>query len=470
MKQNKIIKNYLLNSMYQMLSVIFPFFLTPYLTRTLGSGGIGQYSYYSSCASYFVLFSVLGIPNYGNRMIARIGEDRERRTQVFWEIYKIQAIMSVLVLWVYLCCVHVLFQDNRVGWMFGIYVAASAFDITWLFFGMEQFMVTVARNLLIKAGTLILVLVFVKNESDTALYALIFSSGTFLANLLLLPAAGKALVRRKHRQLCVKTHIRSVLVLFVPCLAVSIYKVMDKVMLGLMTQMQEVGFYECSERLVNIPMLFVTSLSTVMIPRISHLVGRAEDEESGRYLYRSVVWVMFLTSGMSFGIAGVADVFVPLFFGEGFETCIMLLQILMPSCLFLGFANVIRTQYLLPRGMDLQYVVSVIIGAVSNFLLNLFLIPRYASVGAAAGTLLTEGIVCICQCVGVSGKLPLSRYLQASRPFLLAGLLMGIVVKSVNFSQTASFRSLLFKIGIGGVVYVLALALLYPERRRKNEI
>ena len=70
-------------------------------------------------------------------------------------------------------------------------------------------------------------------------------------------------------------HLKPVLVLFVPVLAYSIYKVMDKIMLGNIASYADVGYYQNAEKIINIPMGIITALGTVMlgnIPAIGHLL------------------------------------------------------------------------------------------------------------------------------------------------------------------------------------------------------
>lgn len=441
--------------------MIIPLIMTPYLTRTLGSEGLGKYAYYYSYAYYFALFSMLGIPNYGNRAIAKVSQKRSQRTQVFLEIYKLQAATSIGITVLYIVFVHYFFQDDIIAWMLSGYVLAYVFDISWFFFGMEQFKVTVTRNFIIKAITIIFVLVIVKSEKDVYKYALITSIGTLIANLILIPNTKNLLDISNHSKIRSGKHIKHILILFIPCIAISIYTVMDKVMLGTMSQMNEVGFYESSERIIKLPLVFVTSLGTVMLPRISNLLSSNEKEKSDNYLAKSIIFMMFLASSMCFGIVAIADIFVPVFFGDGFEKCINILTILMPSCIFLAFANVIRTQYLLPHEMDQQYVFALVMGAVTNLGLNLLLIPRYASIGASIGTLITEIVVCFFQCFSVRQYIPLKKYITCSIPFVTAGILMSIGVRSTDFNSENLYITLLIKVLFGILMYFLILFILY---------
>ena len=53
-------RNYILNVLYQILSIFIPIFTIPYLSRVLRSEAVGILSHSESIVSYFVLFAVLG--------------------------------------------------------------------------------------------------------------------------------------------------------------------------------------------------------------------------------------------------------------------------------------------------------------------------------------------------------------------------------------------------------------------------
>ena len=58
-------KNLFYQTLYQILATAFPLITTPYVSRVLGSHNIGTYTYVATIANYFVVFSMLGITDYG---------------------------------------------------------------------------------------------------------------------------------------------------------------------------------------------------------------------------------------------------------------------------------------------------------------------------------------------------------------------------------------------------------------------
>ena len=94
---SSIKKNFLYNSLYQILVMFIPLITTPYISRVLGAQGVGTYSYAYSIANYFVLFIMLGLNNYGNRTIARVRDNEEKLSKTFWSIYALQLFLGIII-------------------------------------------------------------------------------------------------------------------------------------------------------------------------------------------------------------------------------------------------------------------------------------------------------------------------------------------------------------------------------------
>lgn len=179
---------------------------------------------------------------------------------------------------------------------------------------------------------------------------------------------------------------------------------MDKLMLGAMSTNAQMGFYEASERIILCASSVITAFGTVMMPRMTKLFSDGDLRESQRYMKLSVDAIMAIAFAIALGIVSVSRLFAPIFWGEDFAPCAYILSALALSIPFSGFANVIRMQYLIPNGMDGAYILSVILGAVSNLTANSLLIPRCGALGAAVGTVIAEGVVCAAQCLAVKNE------------------------------------------------------------------
>ena len=448
--------NLIYNIIYQMLAIVLPLITTPYVSRVLGADGVGIYSYTYTVANYFMLVAMLGVKNHGNRSIAAVREDPRKLSRTFWEIYGLQAICSAIALVAYIAYALLAEPEHRLIFLIqGIYVLTGMLDISWLFFGLEKFKLTVGRNIAMKLLTLVCIFLFVRSKDDLWVYTLILVLGTFFSQSYLWLYVKKEV--RWHRPslsrlLC---HLKPELILFIPVIAVSLYKMMDKVMLRLMSDYAQVGFYESSEKILNIPAGLITALGTVMLPRMANLAAKGMTKLSRQYIRDSMVFAMFLSCGMAFGIAGIADVLVHMFLGEEFLPCMGLLKVLAPTVMMISWGNVLRTQFLIPQHRDRSYIFSVSLGAVVNLIANALLIPHLSAMGAAIGTLLAELAVCVSQTVLVRRDLPVDRYLRVCLPMLIPGILMYVLLELICPLFPSPTVATVLGVVIGGTVYVL---------------
>ena len=456
---NSIGKNFLYNAAYQILLILLPLITTPYISRILGADGIGTYSYTYTIANYFMLLAMLGVKNYGNRSIAAVREDRLRLSSTFWQIYGLQFWCALAALVLYFGYVLLFEREyTLIALVQGIYVLSGLLDISWFFFGMEAFKITVLRNIAIRLINLVCIFLLVRTREDLWKYTLIMTLGALVSQGYLWFYLRRFVdwCRPKVREMA--RHMRAELLLFIPVIAVSLYKMMDKVMLGQMSAITQVGYYESVEKIINIPLGVITALGTVMLPRMSNLVAKGKRKESRQYIYHSMLFAVFLASAMCFGMIGIARDLVPIFLGDAYLPCIPLLQAMAPTVLFIAWANVIRTQYLIPNKMDWSYIVSVMIGAGVNLVINGLLIPRLDAMGAVIGTICAEGSVCLCQTIMVRKQLEIKRYVRDTFPLFLVGLAMLILIEIIS-RLTDNPAVLLLEIAAGGIFYVLAAAL-----------
>lgn len=453
-------KNFIYNSAYQVFQIITPLVTTPYLSRVLGASGIGVYSYTNSIANYFVMFATLGMSQYGVRAIASAGNDRDARSKVFWSAYLSQLVVSLIVIAAYFLYALTMPQGGQVNaLLWSMWVVSCAFNVTWLFFGTEDFRRTTIRSFAVKVIELVGIFTLIHSKNDVWLYCGL-DAFTFLLNQVVLWPFVKDFVdpyRPSWDE--VKTHFKPNLALFVPVVAVSLYTTLNTVLLGALSTSEQTGFYSYAEKLSKMPMSVITALGTVMLPRMSNALATGHRKE-GLELIESSMWLMLaMAFALSFGIMGVAREFVPVFLGEEFTPAIPTMVLLPWIIPFICVTNVIGVQYLLPSHRDAQYTASVCCGAVVNVVLCAFLIPPLGSLGSAIGTVVAEAVVLAVQCWSVRDELPLKHYASASLPFLFVGLAMCLLIRAISSLLVGWFgvsvTTLLIEVLVGGVAYLV---------------
>ena len=454
-------RNIIYNVLYQVLAVIVPFITSPYLARVLGASQIGVYSYTYSVAFYFMILSMLGISNYGNRTIAQVRTNRDLLNHEFSNIYAIQLTCSVVMTISYLIYVSLFAKSFQiVAYIQVLHILSYATDVSWFFYGLEEFRITVSRNSFVKLLTLISIFTLVKSSNDIYLYTFIMAGSTLLGQLITWPFLLKkvTLVRPNLRK--IRRHMKPIIILFFPVLAISIFSFLDKIMLGMYSSMKETAFYENSDKIVSIPKALIQAFGAVMLPRTVHLLSIGEEQKSLEYVDKTMWVVLVITMGCAFGLAGVSTTFAPVYWGEEFRASSQIIAGMTPALVFSAFGNVIRTQFLIPRSFDKEYTVSLVYGAVINIVINILLIPRIGAMGAVVGTIVAEMVLCVYQTWVARKYLHIREYLLNAGVLFMIGMVMYAVLVYISRELPVTMGALFIEIMVGILIY-LSLLILY---------
>lgn len=463
MKKN-IKVNYIYNASYQVLLILLPIILTPYLARVLGAEGIGTYSFIESVASYFVLVAVLGTTLYGQREIAIHSGNKKELSITFWNTFLLRIITTVICLVLY-CIFVYLFVENIILYLImGVNIASVAFDITWFFQGMEEFAKIVWRNIFFKVINIAYIFIFVKDTEDLWIYIVGVVGFLLVSNMSLFAYLPKYIVKMPIRQLRPFNNLKEIILLFIPTLAIQVYAVLDKTMIGLMTTSAlENGYYEQAIKISKITLTLVTSLGVVVAPRVALYYSENKKTEIRKIIYDSYQFVWFLGIPLCFGIIGVSDNMVPWFFGEGYDKVAILLKIVAFLILAIGISNVTGRQYLIPTMKQNILTKSVCIGAVINFIINILLIPRCYSIGAALASVIAECIVTIVQLFYVRKEFSCIKIIKLSGHYMLAGVVMLLLLFYMNRKLLPSILNTGIMCISGAVVYFVCLIVVHDE-------
>ena len=462
MKQKSISKNYLYNLFYQILVIVMPLITTPYLSRVLGAEAIGIYSYTLSIATYFILFGTLGISLYGQREIAYVQEDDKKRSITFWEILFLKIItmtISIFIFWV----TYGMHGQYKIYYrILVIELISQCIDISWFFQGIEEFKKTVIRNSIVKLIFAICIFMFVKSPNDLIKYIVIIAGANLFGNMSLWMYIPKYIQKVAIKDLHVFKHLKPTILLFIPQIAVQIYTVLDRTMLGIIIEdKSEVGFYEQAQKVVKLLLTLITSLGTVMVPRMASTFAKGDKEQLKKYMYSSFSFVFFLAFPIMAGLILISGEFVPIFFGQGYEKVAVLINVIVPITLFIGLSNIIGTQYLLPTKRQTEFSISVIVGAIVNFILNIIVIKKYASIGASITTVIAEFLVTAVQFYFVRKEIDIKTVLRLSKNNIIATVIMFVIVYITTKVLTLhGIYSIIIQITEGCIIYGIILILL----------
>lgn len=426
-KRKSLMKNYLYNLSYQLVLILSPLIVTPYITRILGPIETGKYSFTFSIVSIFVLFASLGFNIYGQRLIASQQSKRDQQRKSFFEIIICKLVIFVIIIIVYFIPIISKIYESKYLLLFSVETLELfnvLFDISFLFQGNEDFGVIAVRSIAVRTIGIVLIFTLVKSAEDTITYAIIQSGTVLMGSLSLWLYLPKELEKSKSKIERPFRHLPQALRLFLPTIAVSIYTLLDKTLIGVITKSDfQVGNYEYAEKLVRILLTIVASLGIILISRNSALYEEERKNELNQNVFLSFDIVVHFAFPMMFGVIVIASRFSLWFLGDEFSLAGNIMKILSPIIVLIGVSNILGQQYLIPTRQDKKYTVAILAGSVSNIIINIPLIYYWGAFGAAASTSISELIVCIIMYLFVRKDLGDMFVLKAIKP-VIAGVIM----------------------------------------------
>ena len=454
-------KNYFYNLIYQMTAILLPLITMPYVSRRLGAKATGINAVTYANIQYFIFIGTLGISIYATKKIATIRDKRDKLKANFWEIFAIQFFGCIIAYIVYLL---VFCLNSQYKWFYflqGFFLIANSIDISWYFLGIENFKNASIRSLCVKVISVVLIFIFVKTPADLGKYIFINSFTMLLGQIVMWVYVDKDIIKLNNiKNLHPLKHLMPAFALFVPQIATQIYTVLDKTMLDLLGPgIQSVSYYDYSQKIIRILLAVLTSLGTVMLPKIANLHSRNEYDEVKLYLKKAFTVSTFLAVPMAFGIMGVSERFIPMFFGAEYKPATILTAVSSVLIIIIGIGNVFGSQFLLATGKTKEYTKSVTAAAVINVIFNIILIPRFGAIGAVLSTIAAELTGAIIQFI-YSKKIVDFTWVKATYKYWVSGLIMLAVVMLLGRSGASRIVIMTEQVIVGAAVYVGILLLI----------
>lgn len=461
-KQKSLKLNFIMNAILTMSSFIFPLITFPYVSRILLPEGTGKVSFATSLISYFAMFAQLGIPTYGIRACAKVRDNKEELTRTAQELVIINTVMSIVsyaALAIALIFVPRLRAERTLYAIVSLTIIFSVIGMEWLYKALEQYTYITIRSIVFKFVALVAMFAFVHQKADYVVYGaitLIAASGSSVFNLI---NAHKFIGMRPVGKYHFKRHFKPIAVFFAMSCATTIYTHLDTVMLGFMKTDADVGYYNAAVKIKTILVSIVTSLGVVLLPRASYYIEHKMVDEFYRIAHKAINFVFLIALPMMLYFIIFAKEGIFFLSGDAYGNAVLPMQIIMPTLIFIGLTNVMGIQMLVPLGREKIVLYSEIAGAVVDLIINFILIPRFASAGAAIGTLIAEIVVWIVQFGALKNEI-VPAYRKIQYPQMVVALAVGCAASAwVKMLGWNSFFTLLLSailfFGSYGLVLIL---------------
>ena len=463
-KSVSIKTNYLFSLAYQILSIIAPIITTPYISRVLGPEGVGIYSYTSSNVTYFTMFGVLGLGTYGQLTIAKAKDDKEKRSIIFCNLIFTRIVLHAISLLVFLGFIFIVTENKNIYIIQIITILASMLDVTWFFQGIEEFKDIAIKNIVIKLGTIAALFTLVRNENDVPVYVFINVISLLLSSIYFIPKVKKYIVYKKPEKTEIILHLKNGLLYFSPTIASVIISMLDKTMLGIISNSNtQNGYYAEAYKIVFIAITVFSSLNLVMRSRMAYISVNGTEKEIITKVKSSLRFVILLACPMTFGLCGIASVFVPGFLGESFRPSVLLFEIMSWWIIFKATSNCLLEQYILPIFTIKKYAFVAWIGAIVNFIFNLIFIPRFQALGAVIASLITELVIFVVVMHICKGIIHYSDVFISGWKYLVSSIIMFISLLMIKQMVSDNIVGIAILLLSGVLVYGLMTLALKDE-------
>lgn len=461
--QKSLRKNAALNMTKTVMGLIFPLITFPYVSRVLEPSGIGKINFAHSIVSYFSMIAALGISTYGVREAAKVRDDKMQLTKFVKEILSINIISTIaayILLFLSLLIVPRFSEYRRLLAVCGASILFVTLGVEWLYTALEEFAYITARSIIFQIISVVLMFVFIRTRDDYLKYAAIGVISSVGSNICNFIHAWKYVSFGECVQKELKKHIKPIFTLFAMSVAVSIYTALDTTMLGLISGDEQVGFYAAATRVNKIVVSVITAAVTVLLPRLSFYVSKHDEEHFSVLSAKALNAVILLAFPCAVGLSLVARPVILLLSGARYELAIPTMRIMNPIIIAISLSGLIGIQIFMPLGRERLTLISVILGAVINFALNLVLIPSKGALGAGIATVCAESSVTVFQIVCARRIFAFKKILPHAAQCVLASALMSVAVYFLLKTDMGIVLQLACSGLVGMAVYVLALLLL----------
>lgn len=455
-----ILKNFTYQMIFQLTKILLPIITIPIVSKALGPQGIGVYNYTFANIQYFVLFAGLGISLFGTREIASAANYHERNV-TFSNLFIMKIITSIISLIIFLIFLSI---SNYKFFYFlqSLSILAVLFDVSWYYMGIENFKKTSLVQTLVQIISFFLIVVLIKNYDDLTLY-IVIQSGSLLVSQLIIFLTTKNYFNFKFvEKKRVIRYFKNSFHYFIPSVAVSIYSILNKTILGVFDGPTSVGFFTNSMQLNTVFITLISTMDTVLLPKMSKMFSDSKDQEMVKMLKTVIGIQTSISIPIMFGICAIQEQLIPWFFGNEFLTIRNYVPFLSIIIVISPIGISIARQFLLPRGEINKYNKSVFLGAIISVVLNCILIPFLHVYGAIIATIISEMFVTLSRYIDFKRTSDVNLLGKNTVFATISGIIMFYII--TNFTKklalTSSMSTTIIQVGIGVLVYAITFVTL----------
>lgn len=458
--------NYIFNLLNTITQLLFPLITFPYASRIMMADGIGQVQFFSSIISYISLFTCLGIPTYAIREIAKVRNDTVKMSTTTVEILSLHAILTIFgYIAVAIICMTIseVQTDIPLFLLLSTTIFFTAIGCEWFYQGIENFKYVAIRGLIVKVISIILLFLLVKTKEDILWYGAYTVFGILGGNIFNFFRLRKYITKRRINihSLHPLRHLKPVLHIFVFNVITSIYLQLNTVLLGFLKDIVAVGYFTAATKVIYMTMSISSSLGSVIMPHASNLIAENKIDEFKNVVQKSYDFIIAISIPLAIGLIFTSKSVILLLSGNSFSPAILASQIVAINIISIGISNVMGLQILYPIGKINIVIISTFLGAITNIIANVLLIPYYGHYGTATSFAITEFVVTLSMYLIGRKYIPIQLIKRQHFNYLISGIIMGtalFVITKQGYSNIITLTTMLL---VGILVYAICLIILH---------
>jgi O-antigen/teichoic acid export membrane protein len=388
-----ITRNFAVLSAAQVVGRVLAFAVTVHLTRTLLAEGFGAVAFATSVLAGAALLVDMGFDSLGPLEVARGRAPVAALARNVVALRLMLVAPALLAVSLFAWLAPVTSATKAVVVLYGLSLLANAVDLNWVFLGAERMGAAAAADLaqqaLIAAGAFALV----REPEHLLRMPLVFLAGRAVGVGLLAVTAGRSFgpIRPVLDRALLKDLVPAALPFAGAAAVAVVLSYFDLVLVGLWMGTAEAGVYGAAYRILWLPTLLVTAYLTALRPSVAR---RAMSEPASPFSLLGPSTPAVVAVGLLGALLGIAFApqVVDILYGPPFRDAVVPLRLLLLSFALLVVSRHYRLVLVASgrQALDLKIMAA---AAALNVALNVWLVPRFGLVGAAASNVASEATI-----------------------------------------------------------------------------
>lgn len=364
-----------------------------WVARYLGPEQYGSINYLMATIGLFASFAALGLDSM---IVKEIVEHPNKTSTIMSTVFSMRLISGSVSYVICLAVFYYLKRDDLYVFYIGVIlaltlIAHSMSTIDFYYQSQVKSKISVLTQSLAYIFMSLCKVGLILAKAPLIAFAVIMALEVFVAGGFMLVSYRK--ISKQHLSIRIDRALAKKLLsrswpLILAGFMVTIYMRIDQIMLGELIGNFAVGTYSAALKLSEIWYFIPGIISTSLFPSIIE-AKKISDEVYFRRSQKLFDVLFFISAALAIFVTFTSDLIIHIIYGDQYKDAAVILAIHIWTAVFVFFGSASSNFYII-ENLQVKTFARTATGAVINIVLNFILIPRYAAVGAAVATLISQ--------------------------------------------------------------------------------